>query len=466
MATQTLIDPATRSYRTVNPATGELVREFATATEAEAEALLAQAHAAYLGWREIPVPERVALFSRLVDLFQERIDEFARMVTLEMGKPLAQSQLEATTVVSIFKYVAANGERLLAEEVVDVPGQRRTVTRLEPVGVALGIEPWNAPLYQAMRATAPNVMLGNTVLLKPAEISPGSTLLFDSLFLDAGFPEHVYQTALVSIAQVSTYIADPRIRAITLTGSDRAGSSVGEQAGRQVKPVVLELGGSDAFVVLESADVPKAAAIAAMTRLFISGQICTSPKRIIVTEGVAGEFIAAFVQVYANQVVGDPFDAATTVGPLSSAAGVDLLQGQYEDAIDKGATVLVPGGRVDGPGSFFTPAVITDVTATMRLFHEEAFGPLAVIYRVPDADSAIRLANGSQYGLSGTVFGEDLKEACRVADALDTGMVGINTFFGAPAEVPFGGTKRSGFGRELGRTGFAQFANVKSYSIG
>jgi len=316
-----------------------------------------------------------------------------------------------------------------------------------------------------MRATAPNLMLGNTVLLKPSEVSAGSTLFLDRLFTEAGFPADVYQTALVSATQVSAYIADPRVRAVTLTGSDRAGSAVGEQASRNIKPVVLELGGSDAFIVLDSANVAKAAAVAATCRLAIGGQVCVSPKRVIVTEAVADEFIAKYAQRFASVKVGDPFDPETTIGPLSSATAADALQEQYQDAVDKGATVLVPGGRVDGPGAFFKPAVITDITPEMRIFTEEAFGPLGMIYRVPDADAAVALANSTKYGLGGTVYGEDLDEARRVAGRLDTGAVGVNRYLGAPVEIPFGGTKSSGVGRELGRSGMDQFANIKTYGI-
>ena len=316
-----------------------------------------------------------------------------------------------------------------------------------------------------MRATAPNLMLGNTVLLKPSEVSAGSTLFLDRLFTEAGFPADVYQTALVSTAQVSAYIADPRVRAVTLTGSDRAGSAVGEQASRNIKPVVLELGGSDAFIVLDSANTAKAAAVAATCRLAIGGQVCVSPKRVIVTEAVADEFIAKYAQRFAGVKVGDPFDPETTMGPLSSATAADALQEQYKDAVDKGATVLVPGGRVDGPGAFFQPAVLTDITPEMRIFTEEAFGPLGMIYRVPDADAAVALANSTKYGLGGTVYGEDLDEARRVAGRLDTGAVGVNRYLGAPVEIPFGGTKSSGVGRELGRSGMDQFANIKTYGI-
>jgi succinate-semialdehyde dehydrogenase/glutarate-semialdehyde dehydrogenase len=449
----------------VNPATGEVVREFPTLDDAEAWARLARAHAAYLGWREVGVPERVRLFSRFAELVEANADELARLTTLEMGKPLVQSRGEAGIVIRMFRYYAQNGEELLADEEAQIPGFTRAVTRREPVGVVLGIEPWNGPLYQAMRATAPNLMLGNTVLLKPSEVSAGSTLFFDHLFAEAGFPADVYQTVLVSTAQVSGYIADPRVRGVTLTGSDRAGSAVGEQAGRNIKPVVLELGGSDAFIVLDSADVARAAGTAAACRLRIGGQVCISPKRIIVTEAVADEFIEQFAEVFSSYKLGDPFDPETTVGPLSSQTAANLLQEQYQDALDKGATVLVPGGRVDGPGAYFAPAAITGITPDMRVYSEEAFGPLAMIYRVPDAETAVELANSSKYGLGGTVFGEDLDEARRVAGHLDTGGVGINNFLGAPIEIPFGGTKRSGVGRELGRSGMDQFANIKTYGI-
>jgi succinate-semialdehyde dehydrogenase/glutarate-semialdehyde dehydrogenase len=364
----------------------------------------------------------------------------------------------------MFGYYAEHGERLLADEEVSVPGFTRAITRREPVGVVLGIEPWNGPLFQAMRATVPNLMLGNTVLLKPSELAAGSTEFFDHLFDDAGFPADVYQTALISAAHVSSYIADPRLRAITLTGSDRAGAAVGEQAGRHIKPIVLELGGSDPYIVLASADVDAAVATAAICRLLIGGQMCNSPKRIILEEAIADDFIEQFTAQFGAQKLGDGFDPETTLGPLSSLAAAELLQEQYQDALDKGATVLLPGGRVDGPGAFFRPAVLTDLTPAMRLYHEEAFGPVGMIYRVPDAAAAVALANDSKYGLAATVFGAT-DEAEQVARRLDTGSVGINSFLGGPVEIPFGGTKASGFGREFGSSGMDQFANIKTYGI-
>jgi succinate-semialdehyde dehydrogenase/glutarate-semialdehyde dehydrogenase len=458
------VDPSTRTYRTVNPATGEVVREFDVLSDAEAQALLTRAHSAFLEWREVPVAERVRLFRSFIEVYPRYADEFARLATLEMGKPIGQSRLEAGIVTQMFEYYAENATGLLADEPVVVPGFSQALTRREPMGVVLGIEPWNGPLFQAMRATVPNLMLGNTVLLKPSELAGGSTELFDTVFAEAGFPPYVYQTALVSTEQVSSYIADPRVRAVTLTGSDRAGSAVGAQAGRHLKPVVLELGGSDAYIVLDSADVGTAATYAVMCRLLIGGQMCNSPKRIILTPAIADQFVEEFLEAFGTQVVGDGFAPETTVGPLSSEAALNTLQEQYDDALAKGAIVLLPGGRLDGPGFFFQPAVITGVTPEMRVYHEEAFGPLAMIYRVANAGEAVTLANDTKYGLAATVFGAP-EEAQAVANRLDVGSVGINGFLGGPVEIPFGGTKSSGFGREFGKSGMDQFANLKTYGI-
>ncbi|OCB22473.1 aldehyde dehydrogenase family protein [Mycobacterium intracellulare] len=453
----------TPTYKTLNPATGEVVHDWGIFDQQAADAALNRAHVAFEEWRRVPIAEKTKCFEKVAELIDERTPELAKQTSIEMGKPLAEATAEAGIASSMFRYYAERAEKLLADEVVEVPGLSRTVIRREPIGVVLGIEPWNAPLFQAMRATAPNLMLGNTVVVKPANICAGSTLMFDELFRQAGFPDGAYQTVLLTRDQASDYIADPRVRAVTLTGSDAAGALVGEQAGKHIKPVVLELGGSDACVVLDSADVAKAAGISSACRLIFGGQACALPKRVIVTEKVADEFIAHYVAAFQNQVLGDPLAEGTTIGPLSSESAAITLQEQLDDAIARGATVLEKGGRIDGPGFFFKPAVLTDITTEMRLYHEEAFGPIGVIYRVPDADAAIALANDTKYGLGGVVFGEDLEEARYVAERLDTGGVGINMFLGAPVEIPFGGTKASGVGRELGTTGMDQFANIKTY---
>ena len=464
-ATPSTSGTSTDAYRTFNPATGELVKVFPTLEDAEADALLSRADEAFSSWRSQPVARRVELFLTLADLLDANLDRIARQVTIDMGKPLAQSKMEAQLGPVILRYYAEHAETLLAGTDVALAGFSRVYTLREPIGVVVAIEPWNGPVYQAVRAIAPNLMVGNTVILKPAEIVAGTTLILDELFAEASFPPSVYQTALASREQISSFIADPRVRAVTLTGSDRAGASIGEQAGRNIKPVVLELGGSDAFIVLDSADIAAASQMGAVCRLALGGQICVSPKRVIVTEKVADEFIRQYTEVFASQKVGDPFDPATTLGPLSSIEAADALQAQYQDALDKGATVLLPGGRAEGAGAFFKPAVLTGITPDMRLYHEEAFGPLGLIFRAPDADAAIALANDTKYGLGGTVYGQDLDEARRVAQALDTGMVGINQYLGAPIEIPFGGTKSSGVGRELGLSGMDAFSNIKTYAV-
>jgi succinate-semialdehyde dehydrogenase/glutarate-semialdehyde dehydrogenase len=451
-----------RPYVSRNPATGEVLKAWTPLSDDDAIAALQNAHAAFLEWRRVPVEHRVQIFDRIADLINERSRELAHQVTTEMGKPVGHALSEVGRAASIFKYYARHAAGLLADEEVELPNFTSGVIRREPIGVVLGIEPWNGPLYQAVRAAAPNLMLGNTVLLKPSEITPGSTMMLDGIFHEAGLPDNVYRTSLLSVDQVSSLIADPRVRAVTLTGSDRAGSAVAAQAGRRIKPVVLELGGSDPFVVLDSADPIEAARTAATARMWVCGQTCVSPKRVIVTEGIADDFISEYAAQFRAQLVGDPFDPKTTVGPLSSQEAVDLLEDQLQDAVKLGATVLVEGGKMPGPGSYFSPAVITDVTPEMRLYSEEAFGPLGIVFRVPDADAAVVLANDSAYGLGATVMGEPA-EAEAVAAELDTGSVGINGWLGAPIEVPFGGTKASGFGRELGRTGMDQFANLKVY---
>jgi succinate-semialdehyde dehydrogenase / glutarate-semialdehyde dehydrogenase len=373
--TSTNTEVSLSTYRTLNPATGELLHTWPVLDDTAVEALIDRAYQAFLTWRHVPISERVRLFSKMAELLEKNADALGRQTSLEMGGPLPQTVAQAKGAAEMFSYYAEHGPELLADEEIAVPGLSRAIVSREPVGVILGVEPWNAPVYQSMRAAAPNLMLGNTVIVKPAEITPGSTLMLDDLFLEAGFPAGAYQTGLLNFAQVSTLIADPRVRGVTLTGSDRAGSAVGEQASRHIKPVVLELGGSDAFVVLDSANIELAAQVGATCRLIIGGQACALPKRVIVTEAVADEFIEKFLPLFSGQVIGDPFDPTTTLGPMSSARAADLLQEQLQDAIDKGATVLVEGGSMDGPGAYFRPAVVTGITPDMRLYHEEAFGP-------------------------------------------------------------------------------------------
>ncbi|GAA1466581.1 aldehyde dehydrogenase family protein [Microbacterium thalassium] len=454
------------AYSTVNPATGEVVLDRAAFTDAEAEEALAKADAAFGLWRSTTLADRIALFEHAAAVFAENLERYAQLNAEEAGKPLGQGMMEASTVVEMFRYYAERAPELLADRPVELPLASQAYTRKEPIGVVLAIEPWNAPIYQAMRATVPNLMLGNTVIMKPAALTANSTLLIDELMAEAGFPPGVYQTILPTREQVSRYIADPRVRAVTFTGSNEIGTKIGQQAAEHVKPAVLELGGSDPFVVLDSADVASAAGMSSMMRLMFGGQVCYSPKRVIVTDRVADEFIEQYTAFFREQVVGDPLDPATTLGPMASARAASDLQALYDDAVGKGATVLVAGGRAEEGSAYFHPAVLTGVVPGMRLYYEEAFGPLGVIYRAADAADAVRLANDTPYGLGATVYGEDLDEARLVAEGIDSGGVGINTLFGAPVEAPFGGTKASGIGRELGETGMDAFANHKTYAIG
>jgi len=453
-------------YRTQNPATNELIREYPTLTDAEAEALLAKAHEAFLTWRFTPVEQRVEAYRRLSELLEKHSDALARQATLEMGKTLVETSAEVLyQAKAMVDYYAGKAEELLAPKQLDVPGMQKIYTQREAVGVVLGIGPWNGPYYQGLRVASPNIMLGNTVIGKPAPICAGSTLMLDELFLDAGFPEGVYQTGLLSNEQVSKYIADDRVRGVTFTGSDATGRIIAAQAGQHVKPTILELGGSDPFVVLDSGDPIKAAANAGMCRMFIGGQVCCSPKRLIVTEKNAEPFIEQISAHFANLKMGDPFDESTNVGPLSSVEHADRVGAQVQDAVDKGAKVLVGSGRVDGPGAWFSPTVITGITPEMRMYSEEVFGPVAMVYVVPDNEAALALANDTKYGLGGTVFAEDADEAAHAARVIDAGMLGVNGWLGGPVEMPFGGTKASGYGRELGEAGMDAFSNLKTYGV-
>ncbi|MEY9776272.1 succinate-semialdehyde dehydrogenase/glutarate-semialdehyde dehydrogenase [Arthrobacter sp. MW3 TE3886] len=340
------------------------------------------------------------------------------------------------------------------------------IVRKDGLGVLLGIMPWNFPYYQVARFAAPNLMNGNTILLKHAPQCPESALAMEQIFLDAGAPEGAYVNIFATNEQVAGIIADPRVQGVSLTGSERAGSAVAEIAGRNLKKVVLELGGSDPFLVLESADLQQAATHALFGRFGNTGQACNAAKRIIVADAVYDEFVEKFVRAVSAVKVGDPTEADTFMGPLSSTAALDGLAAQVDDAVAKGATVLTGGSRLDQPGAWFEPTVLAGVTEDMRAFSEELFGPVAVLYRVSSEDEAVELANNSVYGLGAVIQSTDAAKAQEIADRLDTGMVYINEAPGTAAELPFGGIKRSGVGRELGKYGMDEFVNRKLIRTG
>jgi succinate-semialdehyde dehydrogenase / glutarate-semialdehyde dehydrogenase len=448
-------------YQVVNPATGKLEREYPTATDAEISEILGRAERGYASWRRSPKTERADILRRVAQLYADRADELAAIITREMGKTTAEAQGELEFTVGIYRYYADHGPELLKDEPLASNTPGTAWVRKSSIGALLGIMPWNYPYYQVARFAAPNLMIGNTIVLKHAPQCPESALAMEQIFRDAGLPEDAYINVFATNEQVATMIADPRIAGVSVTGSERAGSAVAATAGQNLKKIVLELGGSDPFIVLDSADLPAVAQAAAAARMENGGQACNASKRMIVADGVYEEFVREFTKAMAAQVTGDPTDPGVNYGPLSSERAAQILMEQIDDAVSKGAVVHTGGHRVDRPGAFVEPTVLSGVTPQMRAFSEELFGPAAVVYRVPDADTAVELANSSAYGLGGAVFSSDEQLALDVADRLDVGMVWINQAEGGGPELPFGGTKRSGVGRELGPLGIDEFVNKK-----
>lgn len=449
------------AYKVVNPATGATLEEFSEATDTEISSAIAQSHEAFGKWRNSALRDRSSILRKVAELYRGRKQSLALIITEEMGKPLRESLGEVNLVADIFDYYATEGPGFLADELLTVRGGGEAIVRTAPVGPLLGIMPWNYPYYQVARFAAPNLMLGNTVVLKHAPSCPRSALAIAEIFADAGLPDGAYINLFATNDQVATIIADPRVQGVSLTGSDRAGSAVGEIAGRNLKKFVLELGGSDPFIVLDSQDISATAKAAVIGRMGNGGQACTASKRFIVLEDVYDDFLDVFTGKMAEIVPGDPTSTSTRFGPLSSETAVEGVISQVDDAVTKGATLLTGGKRLQREGAFMHPTVLADVTPDMRAFHEEIFGPVAVVYKVKDVEEAIALANSSAYGLGGAVFSADPEKAKEVADRLDTGMVWINSPTGTQPDLPFGGVKASGVGRELAQYGMSEFVNKK-----
>ncbi|QII01415.1 NAD-dependent succinate-semialdehyde dehydrogenase [Rhodococcoides fascians A21d2] len=448
-------------YASTDPTTGTIVAKFETESDEQVMASLSAADAAYRTWRTAEVAERASVLQRVADLHRERETELAELMTLEMGKPIAQARGEVKLSASIFEYYATKGMDLLADEELDIAGSGRALVRTAPIGALVGVMPWNFPYYQVARFVAPNLLLGNTILLKHASNCPQQALAVEVMLRDAGSPEGVYRNIFASSDQIADLIADPRIQGVSLTGSERAGSIIGQLAGKYMKKAVLELGGSDPFLVLAGADLDDAVAAAVPGRFGNAGQACTSSKRMIVDASVWDEFLDGFVSAAQSWSMGDPTDPATRLGPMSSIGGRDEIAEQVADAVSKGATVHLGGTVPDGDGAYYPATVLSGVTPDMRAYREELFGPVAVLHKVDSTDAAIDLANDSPFGLGSAVFTTDDSEAAYVADRLDVGMVGINTTIKSAPDMPFGGVKTSGIGRELGRFGLDEFANKK-----
>lgn len=451
-------------YTTLNPATGEELATFPLIDDAAAAEIVERAESGYRELRALPLATRTDILRKAADLHAERREELAELLTIEVGKPTAQALGEVDIVASIYRYYADNAERFLADEELEAVTGGTALVRTEPIGPLLGVMPWNYPYYQAARFVAPNIALGNSIILKHSRNCPQSALAIERVLHDAGLPRDAYINAFIDSRQVGDIIADPRVQGVSLTGSERAGSAVGEIAGRHLKRFVLELGGSDPFIVLPDANVAEAAQAAVRGRLINGGQTCTASKRFIVVDDVYEEFARDFISTITAIEPGDPKDPATTLGPLSSAGAAAELDEIVQDAVDKGATLHVaPGSRVDG--AYYRPSVLEGVTRDMRAFSEELFGPTAVLYRVESQDAAVDLANESPFGLASSVFTSSEDTAKSIADQLEVGMVWVNAVSKSSPELPFGGVKRSGVGRELAQYGINEFANKKLIRI-
>ncbi len=451
-------------YHVTDPATGEVVQTFPVATDAEVEAAVAASVTAFAEWRATPIEKRAAIVKRIAELFAERATELGELITKEMGKSPSQAVGEAEYSTDIFNYYADNGPALIADR--PLPGHDGGRIEYRPIGTILGVMPWNYPYYQVARWAAPNLIVGNTMILKHAENCPTSALAIAEIFKDAGVPDGVYSNLFANHDQVAQLVADPRVAAVSLTGSERAGTAVAEAAGRHLKKVVLELGGSDPYIILDTDDVDAAAETAWETRMENVGQACNSNKRLIVMEEYVDEFVAGLTKRAAALTPREPGDDSDDkYSPMVSRKAAEELQAQVQDAVQKGATLHTGGTIVSDKGAYFAPAVLSGVTPEMRAYKEELFGPVAVVYSVSSDDEAIELANTSDYGLGGAVFSTDEARAIRVAEQLEVGMANVNTPAGEGADVPFGGVKRSGFGRELGPLGIDEFVNKRLFYV-
>jgi succinate-semialdehyde dehydrogenase/glutarate-semialdehyde dehydrogenase len=449
------------SYQTINPFTEKLVRTFPEQTDEQLKTIIHQAHDTFSNdWSKRSVADRKKVLKDAVKLFRERREELAQYITLEMGKLLTESRGEVDLSADILEYYADNAEAFLAPKKLKVSGGE-AIVESAPLGVLFCIEPWNYPYYQLARVVGPNLMAGNTLIVKHAPNVPQCALAFEKLFLDSGAPKAIYTNVFLSNEQAAEAIADSRIRGVAVTGSERAGSAVAAEAGKAMKKSTMELGGSDAYIVLDDADMDKAVEWAVWGRMHDAGQSCISAKRFILEEPIADEFVNRFKAALAKLIPGDPADPKTTLAPLSTERALTVAESQIDSAVKGGATVLLGGKRVDRRGYFLEPTILADVAPENPMFHQEFFSPVAMIFRVKNDDEAIRLANDSPYGLGGSIITNDVERGKRVARQIDTGMVFVNQACWTAPELPFGGVKNSGYGRELSDLGIGEFINKK-----
>jgi len=449
------------AYQTVNPFNNQLIKAYPNHSDADIEATLRQADALYHSeWAKGSIDQRLPVLHKLADLLESHQEELAKIATQEMGKLIAQSRSEVQICAQIARYYADNAEKFLAPVKYDTELGDAWVEH-HPIGIIMAVEPWNFPYYQLIRVLAPNLAAGNPVICKHASIVPHCAEAFAHLVREAGAPEGAWTNLFISSDQVSAIIADPRVQGAALTGSEKAGSAVASQAAKHIKKSTLELGGNDVFIVLDDADLEKAVKTGVQARLANAGQVCTAAKRFIVHQKVADQFLRQFTDAFQQVKMGDPLDESTTLGPLSSKDALETLSKQVSEAVQKGAKLHFGGKPANSEGNFFEPTILTHITRDNPAYFEEFFGPVAQIYVVQDDEEAVRLANDSHYGLGGAIFSRDIERAKEMASRIETGMVYINWLTDTAAELPFGGVKRSGFGRELSDLGIKEFVNQK-----
>jgi succinate-semialdehyde dehydrogenase/glutarate-semialdehyde dehydrogenase len=449
---------------TINPATGEVVQTFHALSEAEIEKKLQLAVSAFRRERKTSFAERARRMTKAAEILDRDKEKYGRLMTLEMGKPLKAAIAEAAKCATGCRYYAENAEKFLRDEVVET-GAKKSFIRYLPIGPILAVMPWNFPFWQVMRFAAPALMAGNVGLLKHASNVPQCALAIEEIFREAGFPEGVFQTLLIGSQQVEAVLNDPRVVAATLTGSEQAGIQVGMAAARRIKKVVLELGGSDPFIVMPSANLEEAVETAVQARVQNNGQSCIAAKRFIVADSIAADFEKKFVSRMQNLRVGDPFDDKTELGPLSTADAVKSLDADVQKTVAAGAKVLTGGHPLQLPGNYYAPTVLTNIPKESPAYREEFFGPVASVFRVKDLDEAIRLANDSRFGLGASAWTNDEREREQFINELEAGMVFINKMVASDPRIPFGGVKHSGHGRELGVHGIREFVNIKTVWI-
>jgi len=450
--------------RSINPATGDLIQIYSEHSTSEVKSILQKSQIAWESWRYTPFEQRSELMLNAAAILRQNSDHYARLMSLEMGKIIREARAEVEKCAWVCEYYATHGKRFLQDELVETEASKSFVS-FEPLGLVLAVMPWNFPFWQVFRFAAPALMAGNAPVLKHASNVPGSALAIEGVFREAGFPRDIFRTLMIPARDVESVIRDPRVRAVTLTGSESAGKQVAAIAGSELKKTVLELGGSDPFIVLEDADLQTCVAVSATARMINAGQSCIAAKRFIVVESRVSEFEQAQAKILATMKVGDPLQEETQVGPLARADLRDELHDQVTRTLDAGGRLITGGDFIDGPGAFYQPTVISDVQKGMPLYSEETFGPVSAIIPVKDAEEAIHVANDSEFGLGGSLWTANVKRGEALARSVESGAVFVNGMTASDPRLPFGGIKKSGYGRELSHYGIKEFVNIKSIWI-